>query len=93
VLISISVAPRGEGIERRPFNQLAAADHGWLKAKHHFSFGEHARPTRMGSGALRVWNDNEIAPNTGFPPHPHANMPSFTERAYLFTQATQLFFR
>ena len=61
-------------IERRPFNQLAAADHGWLKARHHFSFGEHVDPRRMGWGALRVWNDDEIAPNTGFPPHPHANM-------------------
>jgi redox-sensitive bicupin YhaK (pirin superfamily) len=65
-------------IERRPFNQLAAADHGWLKAKHHFSFGEFADPTRMGWGALRVWNDDEIAPNTGFPPHPHANMEIIT---------------
>ena len=61
-------------IERRPFNELAAADHGWLKAKHHFSFGEHADPTRMGWGALRVWNDDEIAPQSGFPPHPHADM-------------------
>src|SRR5712671_4586300 len=65
-------------IERRPFNQLAAADHGWLKAKHHFAFGEFADPTRMGWGALRVWNDDEIAPNTGFPPHPHANMEIIT---------------
>src|SRR5262249_25124226 len=56
-------------IERRPFNQLAAADHGWLKARHHFSFGEFADPSRMGWGALRVWNDDEIASNTGFPPH------------------------
>ena len=61
-------------IERRPFNELAAADHGWLKAKHHFSFGGHADPARMGWGALRVWNDDEIAPNAGFPPHPHADM-------------------
>ena len=65
-------------IERRPFNQLATADHGWLKAKHHFSFGESVDPTRMGWGALRVWNDDEIAPNTGFPPHPHANMEIIT---------------
>jgi hypothetical protein len=38
-------------IERRPFDQLAAADHGWLKAKHHFSFGEFTDPIRMGWGA------------------------------------------
>jgi redox-sensitive bicupin YhaK (pirin superfamily) len=65
-------------IERRPFNRLAAADHGWLKAKHHFSFGEFADPTRMGWGALRVWNDDEIAANSGFPPHPHADMEIIT---------------
>jgi hypothetical protein len=57
-------------IERRPFNELAAVDHGWLKAKHHFSFGDYEDATRMGWGSLRVWNDDEIAPNTGFPPHP-----------------------
>jgi redox-sensitive bicupin YhaK (pirin superfamily) len=65
-------------IEYRPFNQLASADHGWLKARHHFSFGEFADPTRMGWGTLRVWNDDEIAANTGFPPHPHANMEIIT---------------
>jgi hypothetical protein len=65
-------------IERRPFNQLAEADHGWLKAKHHFSFGDYGDPARMGWGALRVWNDDEIAPNAGFPPHPHANMEIIT---------------
>jgi quercetin 2,3-dioxygenase len=65
-------------IERRPFDELAAADHGWLKAKHHFSFGEYADPSRMGWGTLRVWNDDEIAPNTGFPAHPHANMEIIT---------------
>ena len=65
-------------IEIRPFNQLGGADHGWLKAKHHFSFAEYYDPKRMQWGNLRVWNDDEIAPQSGFPPHPHANMEIIT---------------
>jgi redox-sensitive bicupin YhaK (pirin superfamily) len=65
-------------IELRPFDKLGGADHGWLKAKHHFSFGGHYDPNNMGHGSLRVWNDDEIAPNTGFPAHPHANMEIIT---------------
>jgi redox-sensitive bicupin YhaK (pirin superfamily) len=65
-------------IELRPFKTIGGADHGWLKAKHHFSFGSHYDPNNMGHGALRVWNDDEIAPNTGFPAHPHANMEIIT---------------
>lgn len=65
-------------IERRPFNQLGGADHGWLRARHHFSFAGYEDARRMGWGSLRVWNDDEIAPNTGFPPHPHANMEIIT---------------
>src|SRR5260370_1705503 len=65
-------------IELRAFNELAAVDHGWLTAKHHFSFGDYHDATRMGWGSLRIWNDDEIAPNTGFPPHPHANMEIIT---------------
>ena len=65
-------------IELRPFNKLGGADHGWLKAKHHFSFADHYDPSNMGHGALRVWNDDEIAPNSGFPAHPHANMEIIT---------------
>ena len=65
-------------IELRPFAKLGSADHGWLKAKHHFSFGSHYDPENMGHGSLRVWNDDEIAPNTGFPAHPHSNMEIIT---------------
>lgn len=65
-------------IELRPFRDLGGADHGWLKAKHHFSFASYADPERMGWGRLRVWNDDEIAAGTGFPPHPHADMEIIT---------------
>ncbi len=65
-------------IEVRPFETLGGADHGWLKAKHHFSFARYFDPKRVNHGALRVWNDDEIAPNTGFPAHPHAEMEIIT---------------
>lgn len=61
-------------IERRPFDKLGGADHGWLKARHHFSFADYYDPKNMGWGAIRVWNDDEIAAKSGFPPHPHADM-------------------
>jgi len=65
-------------IERRPFESLGGENHGWLDAKHHFSFADYHDAERMGWGALRVWNDDTIAPNTGFPPHPHADMEIIT---------------
>lgn len=65
-------------IEHRAFASLGGAHHGWLDAKHHFSFAEYHDPARMHWGALRVWNDDAIAPGTGFPPHPHADMEIIT---------------
>jgi redox-sensitive bicupin YhaK (pirin superfamily) len=65
-------------IERRPFESLGGARYDWLKTKHHFSFADYYDPQRMGWGALRVWNDDEIAPGTGFPQHPHADMEIIT---------------
>ena len=65
-------------IEIRDFASLGGADHGWLKAKHHFSFANYYDPARMHWGELRVWNDDEIAPQSGFPPHPHADMEIIT---------------
>ena len=65
-------------IDRKPFDKLGGADHGWLKAKHHFSFASYYDPNNMNWGDLRVWNDDEIAPNTGFPPHPHSDMEIIT---------------
>ena len=57
-----------------PFEDLGAANLGWLDAKHHFSFAHYHDPERMGVGALRVWNDDTIQPNTGFDTHPHRDM-------------------
>jgi len=61
-------------IDIRPFATLGHADHGWLDARHHFSFANYHDPDRMGWGSIRVWNDDTIAAQSGFPPHPHRNM-------------------
>ena len=65
-------------IERRSFDSLGGANHGWLDAKHHFSFASYYDPAREQWGNLRVWNDDTIAAGTGFPPHPHADMEIIT---------------
>ncbi|MCB0698333.1 MAG: pirin family protein [Chitinophagales bacterium] len=54
------------------------ANHGWLNAKHSFSFAGHYDPERIQFGALRVLNDDIIAPGMGFGKHPHDNMEIIT---------------
>jgi redox-sensitive bicupin YhaK (pirin superfamily) len=65
-------------IEIRPFDTLGAANHGWLDARHHFSFAGYHDPARTHWGNLRVWNDDTIGPKSGFPPHPHRDMEIIT---------------
>jgi len=54
------------------------ANHGWLNAKHSFSFAHWYDPTKIHFGALRVLNDDEVAPAMGFGKHPHDNMEIIT---------------
>jgi redox-sensitive bicupin YhaK (pirin superfamily) len=55
-----------------------ASDHGWLRTAHSFSFADYYDPANTNWGALRVFNDDRVAPNAGFPTHPHANMEIIT---------------
>ena len=61
-------------IQVEPFERLGRFENEWLRARHHFSFGGHYDPARMGLGGLVVWNDDEIAPGRGFGAHPHREM-------------------
>ena len=65
-------------IEHRPFASLGRADHGWLDARHHFSFADYWNPKRTGWGAIHAWNDDTMAAGTGFQPHAHADMEIIT---------------
>jgi len=65
-------------IDLRPFASLGGENHGWLDAKHHFSFANYHDPERVHWGSLRVWNDDTIQPRSGFPPHAHRDMEIIT---------------
>ena len=61
-------------LQLRTKETLDHGNRGWLKAHHHFIVSAHGNPAHAPLGALVVWNDDEIAPGTGFPRHTHADM-------------------
>jgi len=61
-----------------PYHTLGHANHGWLDARHHFSFARYWNPNRVAFGTLRVINDDRVAAGAGFGEHPHDNMEIIT---------------
>jgi redox-sensitive bicupin YhaK (pirin superfamily) len=61
-----------------PASERGHANHGWLNARHSFSFASWQNPDKVHFGALRVLNDDIVAPGMGFGTHPHDNMEIIT---------------
>lgn len=65
-------------LTHRRWKSLDGANHGWLRAKHHFMVSADGNPAHAALGPLIVWNDDEIASGSGFPLHGHRDMEIIT---------------
>jgi redox-sensitive bicupin YhaK (pirin superfamily) len=61
-------------LQLRNWEALGGGEHDWLKARHHFAIDSQGNPAHAPLGSLVIWNDDEIAPYSGFPMHTHRDM-------------------